>query len=156
MDELKNIIDKLNDAIKSRKTRLTALSSTMAIHKKRIFVDGKDATGGQIGQYSTNPISISKSKQARNTGRTYFKGGYSEYKTAIGKNTGYVNLRNTDQMQGDYNVIASGETYAFGFQNPFNYQKMGWMEEKFDKPIAELSDDELEKFAQVLVDELKK
>lgn len=156
MDEIRNIVDKLNDAIKSRRTRLIALSSTLAIHKKRIFVDGKDSGGGKIGTYSTNPISISPSRQARNTGKTYFKGGYSEYKSAIGKNPGFVNLRNTDQMENDYGIVISGESYGFGFQNSANADKMGWMEEKYQKPIAELSDAELEAFAQILVDELNK
>jgi hypothetical protein len=123
----------------------------LAIHKPRIFQQGQDSKKSKIGTYSTKPISISKKNQARNTGKTYFKGGYAEYKSDIGKNPGYVNLRNTDQMMMDYQLIVNGDKFGFGFQNNTNYDKSQWMQEKYDKDIFDLTEEEL----NVLADTLK-
>lgn len=133
-----------------------ALTTVLAVHKPRIFEKGTDAFNAKIGTYSTKPASISKSNQSRQTGKTYFKGGYAEYKTAIGKNPGYVNLRNTDQMMMDYGIIASGGKFGLGFQNPLNYNKSQWMQDKYDKGIFDHTDSELSLLADVLKAELLK
>ncbi len=133
-----------------------ALSSVLAIHKPRIFEKGLDGTDSKIGTYSTKPISISKKNQARNTGKTYFRGGYAEYKKEIGKNPGFVNLRNTDQMRMDYGLIINGTSFGFGFQNELNYKKSQWIEEKYDKSIFDNDSKELDILADVLVFELRK
>jgi hypothetical protein len=132
------------------------LVTTLAAHKPRIFEKGQDSSGSKIGTYSTTPASISKKNQARQTGRTYFPGGYAQYKTAVGKNPGYVNLRNTDQMMMDYGIVQNGKTFGFGFQNEENANKSQWMQEKYDKDIFMLSDSELEVMADVLVSNLDK
>lgn len=150
-NELINTINKLNDAIRSDRLNRTALTTVLALEKKRIFEQGKDSNGAQIGTYGTKPISIAKDKQARQTGQTYFKGGYSEYKTAIGKNPGYVNLRNTDQMRMDYGIIKNGQSWGLGFQNGENYNKSQWMQDKYDKDIFQITEDETNKLADVLV-----
>jgi hypothetical protein len=149
-NELTAIMNKIERVVKSDQTNRTALTTVLAQHKKRIFNDGKAADGSQIATYSTNPISISKKNQARNTGKTYFKGGYGEYKSAIGKNPGFVNLRNTDQMMMDYGLVVSGDDYGLGFQNEINYNKSQWMEEKFKKEIFEPSDADLDLHAKTL------
>lgn len=128
-----------------------ALTTVLAVQKQRIFQQGRDSSKGQIGTYSTKPISISKKNQARNTGQTRFPGGYAQYKSAIGKNPGFVNLRNTDQMQMDYGIVVSGDNFSFGFQNAINYQKSEWLQDKYKKDIFPLTDDEL----NVLADSLK-
>lgn len=135
----------------------TALSSVLPEHKNRIFKQGFDSKGVQIGTYGTKKISIAKNKQARNTGRTYFKGGYAEYKSAIGKNPGFVNLRNTDQMMVDYGLIQLGNsTFGFGFQNEENYKKSQWNELKYKKKIFALSKAEENLLTNVLTAEIKK
>lgn len=150
------MFNKIVSAIKSDKPRRIAASSLLAIQKDRIFTKGKATDGSQIGTYSTNPISISESRQARNTGKTYFPAGYAEYKTAVGKNPGFVVLRNTDQMMGDFGVSVDGDSVTIGFQNKDNADKMGWMEEKYQRPIAENSDSEIDTFIEVLVREQNK
>jgi hypothetical protein len=155
-NELTDLIIKVNQFVQSDRNIRTAISTTLAIHKPRIFVQGLDAAGNQIGTYSKNPISISTKSQARNTGKTYFKGGYAEYHGAIGKGSDKVNLRNTDQMYADYGVVGGNGKYGFGFQNNENYNKSQWMEEKYKKEIFELSDKELDVLADVLVDQLSK
>lgn len=156
MDELITFFNKVVKAIKDPRPRKVAATTVLAIQKDRIFNKGKATDGSQIGTYSTNPISISQSKQARQTGQTYFKGGYSEYKSKIGKNPGYVNLRNTDQMMADFGVIQNGDELAIGFQNDANGDKMGWLEEKYGNDIAENSDKEVDTFVTVLIDEQNK
>lgn len=155
-NELLNIVNKVNDAIRSPRAKKVALSTVLAVHKPRIFESGLYANGAKIGTYSTRPASISAKNQARNTGQTYFPGGYSEYKTAIGKNPGYVILRNTDQMQNDYGLIQGGDEFGFGFQNQENHNKSIWMQDKYGKDIFALTDKEFEVFVTALVDELNK
>jgi hypothetical protein len=155
-NEFTDLITKINNAARSDRNIRISLSTTLAVHKPRIFSQGFDAKGQKIGVYSTKPISISKSKQARNTGKTYFKGGYAEYKRAVGKNPGYVNLRNTDQMMMDYGLVGSNGNYGFGFQNTENAKKSHWMEDKYFKVIFDISRNEENVLADVVVDQLIK
>lgn len=153
-NELTALINKINDAIKSEKHQRVALTTTLAVHKPRIFQQGKDAEGSQIGKYSTKPISISKKNQARATGQTYFKGGYAQYIGAIGKDNSSVHLRATDQMMTDYGLTFSGGKFGFGFQNDVNGEKSEWMTTKYQKDIFALSDSEVDVLANVLVEQL--
>jgi hypothetical protein len=155
-NEFPDLISKINNAARSDRNIRISLTTTLAVHKPRIFSQGFDAKGQKIGTYSTKPISIAKSKQARNTGRSYFKGGYAEYKRAVGKNPGYVNLRNTDQMMMDYGLVGSNGNYGFGFQNTENAKKSHWMEDKYFKVIFDISRNEENVLADVVVDQLIK
>lgn len=150
-DTLKN----LNQAIFSDQVNRTALTTVVALQKKRIFESGRASENDQIGTYSAKPISISKKNQARQTGKTYFAGGYSEYKTAIGKNPGYVNLVNFGQMRMDYGLIKNGSTFGLGFQNVVNFNKSQWMEDKYDKQIFQITPQETDTLADVIVFKLK-
>lgn len=155
-NEFTDLIKKINDATRSDRNLRISLTTTLAVHKPRIFAEGFDAKGAKIGTYKTNPISIAKEKQARQTGKTYFKGGYAEYKRAIGKNTGFVNLRNTDQMMMDYGLVGANGDYGFGFQNSENYQKSQWMERKYFKDIFDISRHEEEVLADSVVNQFIK
>lgn len=150
MNEYSKIIDKLNAAIKDERFQRIAASTVLASYKQRIFAQGQDAKNSKIGTYGTKPISISKKNQARQTGKTYFAGGYAEYKTAIGRNPGYVNLRNTDQMMMDLGLIRNGANFSFGFQNNINGDKSVWMEKKYDKEIFNATQQEIDLFSQTL------
>lgn len=143
-NEIKATVDRLNNAIRNEKFKRVALTTTLAIQKPRIFQSGQDSKGAQIGVYGKNPISISKKNQARNTGKTYFPGGYSEYHGAIGKGSDKVVLRNTDQMMNDYGLVQSGQEFGFGFQNTINAEKSGWLQDKYQKEIFAVSDRELD------------
>lgn len=155
-NELISLIDRINAAIKSERILRVAVSTVLAEHKPRIFEKGLDGNGSKIGTYGTDPISISKKNQAKQTGKTYFKGGYAEYKKAIGKNNGFVNLDNTSQMKQDYGIVKSGTGLGLGFQNQINYEKSQWMQDKYDKNIFDHTDQELNLLADVLVAELNK
>lgn len=155
-NELIGLIDRVNNAIRSERALRAAISTVLSVHKPRIFEKGLDGVGSKIGTYGTKPISISKKSQARQTGKTYFKGGYAEYKKDIGKNPGYVNLRNTDQMMIDYGIVKSGSQFGLGFQNDENYKKSQWMQDKYDKNIFDHTQSELDLLADVLVAELNR
>lgn len=154
--EIDVLITRLNSLTRLDQVMRRALSTVLAAQKQRIFVRGQDSDGGKIGNYSTEPISISKKNQARNTGKTYFKGGYSEYKRAIGKNPGFVNLRNTDQMMQDYGIVANNGQWGFGFQNQENYDKSVWMQDKYNKDIFPLTEQELNLLGDTLQFEVQK
>lgn len=155
-NELTDFMSRLSAVTRDGRILRTALTSVMAIHKPRIFERGLDREGSQIGKYGTNPLSISRKNQARNTGHTYFKGGYDQYKQEIGKNPGFVNLRNTDQMMQDYGITGGDNQFGFGFQNTENFNKSIWLQDKYDKQIFDPSDQELQLLAQVMETEIIK
>jgi hypothetical protein len=130
-NELLNMVNKVNAAIRSDQIKRTALTTVLAIHKPRIFEKGQAEDGSKIGTYSKK---------------------YDERKKKLGRNPGFVNLRLSDQMQGDYTLIINGDNYGFGFQNDFNANKMSWNTDRFNKRIAALSESEMELLANVLTD----
>jgi hypothetical protein len=134
MNEINDLVTRVNIAIKSDRIRRIALSSTLAIQKPRIFDQGRNENGGQIGKYSKK---------------------YGEMKAKLGKNPGYVNFRLTDQMMNDYGLVIEGDTYAFGFQNTTNGEKSGWLMDRYGE-VFFLSDKEIELFSTVLNDEINK
>lgn len=157
MSEFDPLIRAMETLRKDPRIIKIALSSALPTHKNRIFKQGFDSKGVQMGTYSSKPASISRKQQARNTGKTYFKGGYSEYKSLVGKNPGFVILRNTDQMMMDYGLIEMGaSTFGYGFQNEENFKKSQWAETKYKKQIFRLSKSEEDLIAKVLVGEVEK
>lgn len=151
------LILQLNKMIVSDRAGIAAVNSVLAEQKKRIFQQGKASNGGKIGSYSTEPISISKKNQARQTGKTYFKGGYRQYKSLIGKGANTVNLRNTDQMMMDLGTTVVGKgKYGIGFTNQFNADKAEWNEERYDKKIFDTTAKEDNTFAKVYEFEIRK
>lgn len=144
-------IANLNRLQDTDKAMRAALTSVLATQKKRVFQSGQDASQTKIGRYSTKTTSIAKKQQAVQTGKTYFKGGYAEYKSLIGKNPGFVTLRNTDQMMMDYGMFVLGKgQYGLGFANEVNFNKSGWMEDKYKKDIFAESQDDAKVFETVL------
>jgi hypothetical protein len=148
-NEFQQIAKKIKEVIHSDQVMRTSLTTVLSVHKPRIFQKGQDANQSKIGNYSTKPISISKSRQARNTGKTYFPGGYAQYKSETGKG-GTVNFRDTDQMMMDYGLVVSGDKYGFGFQNEFNFNKSQWLQDKFDKDVFDLSNQERDLLSRTL------
>lgn len=156
-NEWGNILKDINALRRNDRAIRTALTTVFAVNKQRIFNKGQTATNAKIGTYSKKPISVSRKNQARQTGKTYFAGGYAEYKSAIGKNPGFVNLRNTDQMMMDYTFqVIGNDTYGFGFNNDLNFDKSGWMEDKYDKVIFDESPAEGALMEKILTQELER
>ena len=131
-DEILNITTKVTEVIKSDRVRRIALTTVLSQHKPRIYVNGLASDGSKIGTYSKK---------------------YGEKKSKLGRNPGYVNLRLTDQLYGDYGLVISGDQYAFGFQNSFNADKAGWVTDRYNKDIFHLSQSEIDLFMDVLTEE---
>lgn len=137
------LISQLNELKNTDKVLLSVLTTVHAEQTERIFDKGLDANEQPIGEYSTKPISISPQNQARKTRSSYFKGGYKEYKGAVGFDNSKVNLVNTGQMRDDYSLIkVNDRTYGIGFKNEFNSDKADWNEEHFKKEIFAQSPNE--------------
>src|SRR6185295_585532 len=152
-DEIRN----LNALLASDKGMRTALTSVLALQKRRIFQNGQSGDNSKIGTYGTNPASISKKQQAKQTGHTYFKGGYAQYKGEIGKNPGFVILRNTDQMMMDYSMFVLGNNqWGLGFSNDTNFDKSQWMEDKYKKEIFSSTEEEDKLLETILNDTLER
>lgn len=143
--------------LSTERAGIAAVNSVLVIQKKRIFQQGKASDESKIGTYSTTPISISKKQQAKNTGKTYFKGGYREYKSILGKGSNFVNLRNTDQTMMDLGTtVVSKNQYGIGFNNDFNADKAEWAEENYNKPIFATTTKEDDVFLRVFEFEVNK
>lgn len=151
------LIADINRVLQNERVLIAAANSVLIRQRDRIFNQGKASDESKIGQYGTKPISISRNRQAKQTGKTYFKGGYREYKSLTGKESGFVNLQDTGQMMMDLGttVVAKGEV-GIGFSNQFNADKSEWAEEKYKKEIFASTDDEDELFSKVIEFELDK
>jgi hypothetical protein len=121
-------INALNRIVQNDNIHRTALLTTLALHKKRIFQQGLDDKMTRIGTYDKTPATIKG---------TYYPGGYAQYKASKGKNPGFVVLRDTDSLQVGYGlkVIKYNSEYGFGHDNSFNFEKTQWMETKYQKRI---------------------
>lgn len=151
------LISEVNRMLQTDRIMTAAMNSVLAKQKERIFQEGKDSAGGKIGSYSTRPISISRSRQSRNTGKTHFKGGYREYKSLTGKGASTVNLRDTDQMMQDLGTHVLGRNeYGIGFTNSFNKDKADWNEAHFRKDIFSTTENEDQVVTNVIEFELNK
>ncbi len=143
------LIKDINALLQNQRVYIGAINSVFVEMSARIFERGEDSRETMIGTYGTKPISIARKNQSRNTGKTYFKGGYREYKSLVGKgNRGeFVNLRNTDQMKMDLGTTVNpgANEYGIGFNAQFNGKKKEWMETKYQKDIfsSSLAEDEI-------------
>lgn len=120
--------------------------------KKRIHIDGKDSSGGQIGTYSPgymavrtgafkNADRVSRGKSqgklknaGRFTERSESKAG--ELRPRYNRSSDpKVILSLTRQMENDLAVVKSSKGYALGYNNPDNLKKAKWNEATYNKKI---------------------
>lgn len=87
---------------------------------KRIHVDGKDASDGQIGTYNASYLELRKKKFSRSADSKII-----------------VSL--TRQLENDWSVIPTQKGYGIGFLNSFNIQKARWVEQNKGKDIFSTS-----------------
>ena len=109
---------------------------------ERIFDDGLASDGTKIGEYSTKPISISKSKQVVKTGQSYFKGGYKEYRDKAGRQTEYVDLALSTQLRREFSTNVEFNEGAWTWSIVQNKDKANGNEKRFGKKIFSLTADE--------------
>lgn len=108
-------------------------SVLLTIHQqvvKRIFEDGQDASGNQIGTYSLGYIRTRERKGL---------GGDDK-----------VILEFTGQMRNDFLLVEDRGRYGSGFNNSANFDKSKWVEETYDKEIFNLTIDEQDLLIDIL------
>lgn len=116
-DRLRQKLEKLKD--KEYLLRPVAFD-IIDLMTKRIHNEGKAADGQLIGTYSPAYMRIRTNKYKR-------------------KPDTNVIVSLTSLLENDWNVIATQKGYGVGFLNPLNFDKAGWVEERFDKNIFGLS-----------------
>jgi len=113
--------------IKSGKPMETAVRSVMAQMVVRIFEDGIKSDGSPIGQYNdsdelyvdpdTLPKTIAprgkpgKERNVANRKTTYFK-SYKALRSEVGRESGKVNIRLTNDLQSDWSNASVGDGIA--------------------------------------------
>lgn len=102
---------------------------------QRIHNEGRGSDGAEIGQYSNSYL---RQRQRPPLNRT------ADRKIIVSA---------TRQLENDWSVIAVDKGYGIGFKNPFNLQKLRWVEEGQGKKIGDLTADE-EKYAVDYINEL--
>lgn len=129
-DLIKNIDKKIAELVKYNKPLLLAVKSVTALQSQRIFIDGKNKSGSEIGDYSPNEVRINPKDSPKNftprgkNGKTKKENGepyktgyfanYLEFKKTIGrnKNTNTVDLQLFGELSRDWanaNTIAKAQ-----------------------------------------------
>jgi hypothetical protein len=91
---------------------------------ERIHKNGEASDGSQIGTYSNNYLKYARSKAKRGVDPKII-----------------VSL--TRQLENNWSVLETSNGYGIGFTNPFNADKLRWVEEQKGKVIANLSEGEI-------------
>lgn len=140
-------------------------TTMLAEMKTRVFEEG-GATSGDIGKYSTKPLYVSINANpgksfGQPTGKTgkskfttgkkagqshtskYFQRGYDEYKSAIGRNIGKVNLFLSGQFSQQMTVLPTPKGYGLGWTNTEMFNRAGAFTKKY-KRIWGLTENETE------------
>lgn len=177
IEEFKDKLRKALAEIDANDTPLRLASyGSVAEVSKRVFTNGGNANGGQIGQYnSTNPIYINPKKSFGGSklgpprgknGDTKFKDGrshvtvyldsYKDYKAALGKPSGgaYVNFELSGDLKSDFENGSvptpqqrGPHEYFVGLKRQINVDKVAGLEAKYGKVFA-LTDAEVEQFLE--------
>jgi hypothetical protein len=146
-----------------------AVQNTHVKQMERIFEEGDNSKGGNIGKYnSTDPIYVNPSTSPKSfptkgkTGKTKFQDGkshktgyfesYKEYRQKIGRETGSVNLVLSGQLQSDLSnglKKISPSNWVAAIKNPANKDKIDGAEDRYGK-IFDLTKKERENFKDIL------
>lgn len=92
---------------------------------ERIHKEGKASDGTQIGTYSNNYLKYARAKAKR------------------GADTKII-VSLTRQLENNWSVLETTNGYGIGFTNPFNADKLRWVEEMKDKVIGNLTTEEID------------
>jgi hypothetical protein len=143
--------------------RTVALTVLPAL-RKRVHVDGLDASGSKIGTYSAGYMVVRTGsyknaetyKKGAKAGQRKNSGKFTDQTIKLNKQTGVftgedksgkarpnynrtadttVILSLTRQMENDESVVPTPSGYGIGFLNPFNFKKAIWCEETYGKKI---------------------
>lgn len=165
---IQSYAEALKARIASSDALLIAVKDITGVIGERIFEEGK-AVNGNIGKYSTEPTYIgdkNSPKAGTKEGKygekefkdgtphktTYYNGGYSEYRSAMGRKNDKVNLNLTGRLETNFlNGIVELDTDEMGIKlRGENVAKAKGGELRFAKPIFELTKKERARFKKTL------
>jgi hypothetical protein len=177
IEELNRKLDKFSKELESNNWVEIGARSTITRMGERIFERGLNTDGRKMGEYSTTPAIINtesaprtlpndsffRFKQPSRRGKkgyfgTFFAGGYDEFKTSQGRNQGFVNLKLSGEMQGDFlnGFVKKGKLGAIvAFKKTINAKKRETHERKYGT-IFDASKSEIKNFEKVVTFELLK
>jgi len=142
-----------------------AAFQVIAEYKQRIFFNGLDSTGNEIGQYSVNPFYInpltlttvkaSGIKPMGKNGQSIFKNGnphktkyltqgYAELRSLTGRQASTVDLNFSGSLFQSIKVTENGSISAVTYTNDEMANIMEGNEARFSKDISTVSVDERE------------
>jgi hypothetical protein len=147
------VIGKLRDLLGENtldKLYLSIAQSIYASNLRRIHTDGKAVSGSNIGRYSTTPMYVNPARSprafapmgkngSRNRRTRYFPGGYREFRSTIGKESGKVNLQLNGTLLSDFQLRKIYNGYALGFMTAKSSKIASGMENKYAKKIWGIS-----------------
>jgi len=153
----------------------SAARTTHALMANRIFVDGKNADDGDIGQYNdTNPLYVNPSKNSLpsfqtkgKTGKSKFANGdshktgyfdsYKDFRKAVGRGTSKVDLVLSGGFQSGFanGLFNKSDTEWVSMVSGKNADILEGQEERFGR-IFGLTDQERATFKEVIVFEANK
>lgn len=128
-----------------------AARDTMTLSDARIFSDGKNSKNTKIGNYSTKPIYIDPDAAPRavsNTGKTgkkiksgFYPKGYKQFRSQQGRESAFVNLRLTGELESDYANSTNGPrpikinnlSYKITLNKQVNIDKKKGAEKKYGR-----------------------
>jgi hypothetical protein len=149
----------------------TAMFDLQADMIRRVFDAGVDSQGVEIGKYSTKPMYYSvtkKNSQIRSSSlkgkgkfsnspkfangnkrkSQYFPGGYSEFRSTVGRQNSKVDLRLTGSLLRSIQVGVGSNKVSLGFNNDIQFEKAKGNEQRFNKTIFAPSISEIEAIEQ--------
>jgi len=115
-DELKRHIKQLDKLLVPCGVDTEVLVAMHAVTTNRIFTNGKDSNGADIGKYSK---------------------AYLKFRQGKGASGSKVILQSPSQPQmiHDFSVICGASGKGLGFKNNINFKKSFWVEETYNKDI---------------------
>lgn len=160
--EYKERLKRVVKLIESENIMKKVVLAVNEVRMQRIFVDGINSSGGKIGSYnSTKPVYIDTDKapkkvnQKGKNGKPIAMGYYESYKAfrqAMGRESGFVNVRLTNELQNDLANGSLGKSsdkvnlqvkpikvskgvYKVVLKKQENIEKVRGLEKKFGKFI---------------------
>jgi hypothetical protein len=136
--------------------RTVALALLPAI-KKRVHVEGKDSSGGEIGTYSPGYMKLrtgayenaDRKTKGKHKGDLKNAGAFTRGEKKGQARPKYnrttdskVILSLTRQMENDLSVLPIGGGYGIGYNNPDNFKKSQFNEATYKKRIWAPTEDE--------------
>ena len=171
-----DFIVKLKDRLKKLEQNLPLKTAVLSVHSimvDRIFNKGENANSGKIGKYNStdelyvNPkFSPKKFPTKGKTGKTKFKNGnihktgffksYKDFRSAQGRQTGFVNLNLSGILFRDFAASltrVNANQYQTGLKNKANIGKLEGNEDRFGNNIFKLTKSEKKELVKIITKE---